>query len=623
MNPPNEPRKDALIGRTISGCKFLEKLGKGRTSNVYKVRYEGIEGIAAVKLLRGEEAKNPELRQAFLREARAIAALDHQNIVKIFDVIETKDAVLIVMEYLAGKNVWEVLQDDEDFGPERTAKIGVHVARALAAAHKHKLVHRDVKPQNMILVGRDRAKVVDFGLAALPGAGGGRVGTPHYMAPEQASRSRVDGAIDVYALGATLYHMLTGKTPYEGKTVGEILKAHKEGQLVAPRQVNAMVPAPLDKLIRQMMAPAKGYRPSATEVVETLEEILAEAEWRRRRSQTRRGGGGRRHPERPGDPADTEEMPRRYAGRKNSATGAIVGVVIVITALLAGVLVLVKMNKKDPAEGDGPGASSTSASGPVILTPDERDKIRRDTADRAMAAVVEWTNRNPAQMKEGIRRFREVASMYPNTSAARGAGKRAADLEMKLEASMKPPPPPKKVVKEPRVSSEELNSRYDEVRRLLARFQVDVADGKIKVLARDAEGSTLHEKVKIEGEALRWVVFVREQLASKIQASGGNIPYTKLKPGHPDDKAIIVAANTSNILMQSGEKEWMRPWTDLSPREILNLANHLVSGRDHKTSFALGVYLVRAGLKAEAQNMFQRAMMIQQTYEEMIERLGR
>jgi len=618
--PESSARKGPLSGKTIAGCKLGERLGRGRTGNVYRAHCESIQGTAAVKILRGAEAQKPELREAFLREARAIAALDNENIVKIFDVLEPEGSVVIVMELLEGRNLWEHLQDGETFRAERAARIVLQVAKALAAAHRQKLVHRDIKPQNIILVGRDEVKVVDFGLAALPGKSGDRVGTPHYMSPEQGSRARVDSAADIYSLGATFYHMLTGQTPYQGKTVGEIIAAHKEGQLVPPKKVDAMIPVPLDRLVRQMMAPAKGYRPSADDVVKQLEEILAEGEWKRRRTQSRRGGpAGRRERE------DEEEGGRRPAGRHRArsrgGSGLLIAGFIGLVVILGVVLVLVITSKKSgepeappvaqpPVEQPGPGTVSTA---PEPVSDEERARIRAEKAEKALTAALAYVNNNRRDVAGGIRRLEAIADDYPNSSAARRAVKKATDMRMREEER-------KRRAERPKVDTEELKNRWELCRRLLARFRVEEADGKLKVLKADARYTPWVQKAKDEIEAKAHIEYLRDVLVHAVNNSNG-YPFSVVETGKA---GTIYAADTGGLSVRAGETTWRKNWEDMMGKQVLALADQCLP-QNKAISFALGVYLIRAGLEQEARNQFDITRLTQRAgeYNEKIERLGK
>lgn len=227
-----------LTGASLGPWKLEHLLGEGAMARVYQARHEQDGRVAAVKVLRAEHSKDAELVQRFVREARAIAAVQHENIPLAYDVGEHRapDGTAVtyqVMERLEGK----LLSDACDAGPlplQRAVRICLKVARALHAAHQIGVVHRDIKPENVFLHGQDEAvKVLDFGMAKLtkqvgemPKSGtmeGVVLGTPEYMAPEQALGRPVDLRADVYAVGLMLYELLTGARPFSGDTFGKLL----------------------------------------------------------------------------------------------------------------------------------------------------------------------------------------------------------------------------------------------------------------------------------------------------------------------------------------------------------------------------------------------------------------
>jgi len=227
-----------LAGATLGPWRLEHLLGEGAMARVYKARHGGDGRVSAVKVLRAKHAADAELVQRFVREARAVNAIKHENIVEVLDFGEHRapdgtTAAYQALELLEGR----LLSDVCDAGPltlQRAVRICVQVARALAAAHDIGVVHRDIKPENIYLHGGDElVKVLDFGMAKLlqpigelPRSGtmeGVVLGTPEYMAPEQALGLQVDRRADVYAVGLMLYELLTGARPFTGDTFGKLL----------------------------------------------------------------------------------------------------------------------------------------------------------------------------------------------------------------------------------------------------------------------------------------------------------------------------------------------------------------------------------------------------------------
>src|SRR3954468_22976182 len=209
-----------MVGELIAGRYELEELvGKGGMSTVYRAKDRLLERTVAIKLLHEHFSRDEDYVERFRREARAVARLSHPNIVTVIDRGEDAGRQFIVFEYIDGENLKQLVEREGPLPVADALELALGVARGLAFAHEQGLVHRDVKPQNVLLNGDGRPKVTDFGIArSLDVAGvtqtGTVMGTSHYMAPEQASGRRVDAQSDVYSFGAVLYELLTGEVPF-------------------------------------------------------------------------------------------------------------------------------------------------------------------------------------------------------------------------------------------------------------------------------------------------------------------------------------------------------------------------------------------------------------------------
>jgi beta-lactam-binding protein with PASTA domain/class 3 adenylate cyclase/tRNA A-37 threonylcarbamoyl transferase component Bud32 len=255
-------------------------IGSGGMADVYLARDRELDREVAFKKLRQHYAHDEEVVERFEREAKSAASLSHPNIVSVYDRGETKDgSYYIVMEHVPGGNLKERILEKGPLPPDEAAAIALQVARALEAAHERGVVHRDVKPENVLLTESGEAKVADFGIARAVAAStvtktGFVVGTAHYLSPEQALGHPATPRSDLYSLGVVLYEMLTGELPHDAETPVGIVMKHVSGRLQPPRDVNPEVPEELDAVVVRLLArdPEDRYR-DAVEVIEDLERV--------------------------------------------------------------------------------------------------------------------------------------------------------------------------------------------------------------------------------------------------------------------------------------------------------------------------------------------------------------
>jgi tRNA A-37 threonylcarbamoyl transferase component Bud32 len=284
------------VGREIAGrYRVIDKLGEGGMGAVYRGEQISLKRKVAIKVLRPELSADPSLVRRFNAEAELAAKLSHPNTVNIYDFgQDAGGALFIAMEYLEGKSLRQVVTQGGPLPPGRALMIGRQIASSLADAHTHGIVHRDLKPDNVMLTERgkerDIARVLDFGIAKLRAdnhtvnamtRAGDLVGTPQYMAPEQIRGDAVDGRTDVYALGAMLYEMITGRLPFEGTTVMAVLSKHLTETPPAPsvrRPDLGLAPA-LDALIMSALAKQPEYRPvSMDQFAERMTALIGDGE---------------------------------------------------------------------------------------------------------------------------------------------------------------------------------------------------------------------------------------------------------------------------------------------------------------------------------------------------------
>jgi predicted Ser/Thr protein kinase len=233
---------------------LTERLAIGGMGSVYLAQDERLGRRVAIKLLKDELAGDPRFVERFRREARAVASLSHPNMVAVYDYGEDENHHYIVMEYAEGRDLAQVLREEGPFSPDRAVHIGSQICAALGHAHAAGVIHRDVKPANIILSEHDRARVTDFGIARAAGdstltATGSFLGTAHYLSPEQASSNPIGPASDIYSLGIVLYEMLTGAVPFTGDTPIAVAMRHVSDPVPPPSELNPDVPPELDEVI--------------------------------------------------------------------------------------------------------------------------------------------------------------------------------------------------------------------------------------------------------------------------------------------------------------------------------------------------------------------------------------
>lgn len=266
----------------IPGFQILSKLGQGAMAVVFKAKQLSLDRIVAIKVLPKRLSENQEFVDRFYREGRAAARLNHFNIVQAFDVGESGGYHYFVMEHIDGKTVYELVSADHPMDETHAIRTIIQCAKALGHAHHQGLVHRDVKPKNIMITRAGDVKLADMGLAREVGdyvtatAEAGRAyGTPYYISPEQVrGEIHIDGRADIYALGATFYHMVTGKVPFDGSTPSSVMHKHLKDPLVPPDHLNQKLSAGVGEIIEVMMAkkPEDRY-PSTVELIEDLEAV--------------------------------------------------------------------------------------------------------------------------------------------------------------------------------------------------------------------------------------------------------------------------------------------------------------------------------------------------------------
>ncbi|MFM2105364.1 MAG: hypothetical protein RL338_396 [Chloroflexota bacterium] len=269
------------IGSLLGGrYRVAAILGHGGMATIYRGLDTQLGRDVAIKVLRPEYGRDADFLARFRQEAQAVASLNHPNVVAVHDIGKDAAGPFIVMEYVPGEDLASLLKRNGPLGPRQAARIGIEVARALSAAHGRGIVHRDVKPANVLIATDGRVKVTDFGIAravadaqlTLPGT---TMGSVHYLAPEQVRGLGAVPASDLFSLGIVLFETLTGRRPWEGDTAAAVAVARLSGPIPGPADLVA-VPAELDRIVRTALAhdPADRFA-SANDLATALEAFLA------------------------------------------------------------------------------------------------------------------------------------------------------------------------------------------------------------------------------------------------------------------------------------------------------------------------------------------------------------
>ena len=399
----------SLIGTVLSGRYRLEsKLGSGGMSTVYLARDETLQRWVAVKVMHREMSDQPDQLERFRREARAVAQLSHPNVVAVIDAGEDGGHPYIVFEYVEGETLKQRIDRLGRLPVVEAAAYGIEVGRGLAAAHAQRLIHRDVKPQNVLIDPEGRAKVTDFGIARSLESDGltktGRVlGTTDYVAPEQAMGQAVDARCDVYSLGVLLYEMLTGEVPFQADTLVGVAMKHVNEQMPDVQERCPGVSSALAAVIER--ATAKEPKKRYPEMVAMLADLEGALE-----VEVARGGGA--HGE------ATNVLDAIPAGRRllTPRRASAAGIVLVLAAVVAALLVAALTGSDEP---------STSGEAPQGATVDHRRRpdLRSPARRRRGARLRRWAWRSiPTRTRPGRPRPTTPPVIEDSVSGKEGVG---------------------------------------------------------------------------------------------------------------------------------------------------------------------------------------------------------
>ena len=270
---------DKYIGRWLDNrYEIQEVIGTGGMAVVYKARCNRLNRLVAIKILKDEYSQDEEFRRRFHAESQAVAMLSHPNIVSVYDVSTSDEADYLVMELIDGITLKQYMEKKGVLNWKETLHFAIQIAKALEHAHSRGIVHRDIKPHNVMVLKNGSVKVADFGIARVMSKSNTltkeALGSVHYISPEQAKGGRVDNRSDLYSLGVVMYEMMTGRPPYDGESPVAVAIQHINGGAAMPSTLNPNIPGGLEQIIMKAMAhdPADRYS-TATEMLHDMDEF--------------------------------------------------------------------------------------------------------------------------------------------------------------------------------------------------------------------------------------------------------------------------------------------------------------------------------------------------------------
>ena len=270
---------DRYIGRLLDNrYEILEVIGTGGMAVVYKARCHRLNRLVAIKILKDEHFRDEEFRRRFHHEGEAVAMLSHANTVQVYDVSTSDNADYIVMELIDGITLKHYMEKKGTLNWKETLHFGMQIAKALEHAHSRGIVHRDIKPHNVMVLKNGSVKVTDFGIARVMSKTNTltkeALGSVHYISPEQAKGGWVDNRSDLYSLGVVMYEMMTGRPPYDGESPVAVAIQHINGGATMPSKLNPNIPRGLEQIIMKAMALEVADRyESATLMLQDMEEF--------------------------------------------------------------------------------------------------------------------------------------------------------------------------------------------------------------------------------------------------------------------------------------------------------------------------------------------------------------
>jgi serine/threonine-protein kinase len=446
----------------LPGFELIRKLGEGGMGATYLARQVSMDRLVALKVLRKNLSRDKIFVERFHREARLAGQLDHVNIVKAIDVGEGAGFHYLVMEYVEGKSALDLIPEGGAMEELEALQIVLQIARALAYAGERNIIHRDVKPDNILVTADRVAKLCDFGLARHTGQEtrltqtGVAMGTPHYVSPEQArGDGELDSRTDIYSLGATLYHMVTGRTPFDGASAVIVMTKHLSEQVPWPREVNPALSENICRLIERMMAKAPEDRyPTPAALVADVELVIS--------GRAPAGGVqaiGMSSIARAGDitvePAEPQPQPGRFRSTRVAGLDDTFGAgqleplparrlsplplsALVVGVLLAGGLLLWVL--RAPEDGTGKRNPAADRRTRRQAVPEGRSASAKDTGKQDFESMLEyarkWWAEHPGDYDQAVANYRKVEAAAKGTRWQLAAAAEFHEIQKQRRAAL-------------------------------------------------------------------------------------------------------------------------------------------------------------------------------------------
>ncbi len=600
--------KDPLVGQTLGKCVISGLIGEGRTSVVYEATYKPLKRIVAVKVLQAQMTKYPAVVRVFQQEGRAVAALDHENVVKIYDVGEDQNLHYLVLERLRGQDVLKHIEKSDGIRLPVVEALDYtrQAAAGLAAAHRKNLIHRDIKPQNLVIEPDGTLKIVDFGLAAeAEGAfAGGRLGTPHYMSPEVCRGEMAGTAADIYGLGVTLYHMLVGHAPYAGrKTTEEIVAGHLSAERFFPEKVRTDIPKPVADLVRRMTRMDPANRPSAKEVVEYISERLTPEKLGARHRVRAAGRKGRR-------------------ARATRSTGPVYMVFGAVA--LAVVLGLFMMGGEEETPEPKPKAKVPKApEPPPPPTPEPAKPGKKYTAvtDRALEKDLKDLMAQ-AKQEERTGNLQEAHSLYTRVLVKAPAGSRYAEeakkaavaVEERLSKEVGIQRAPRKwiSVRDSEQAGQDFAKREEEFWTRLGNFEVKtVKEETEKLLRKTRAGSPERAAIQLAVAKMRYIESLLAVVQTRADSLAGADARWKNFDYEASEELVVLGANEDGVTLKDMNMGTDRklPWREIPAQVRIAFLEALRNPKSATETLWLGAYCKLLGDGA-ADQYFDYALML-------------